>query len=106
MVARGEVWLTELDPTVGSEIRKTRPCLIVSSDHLNRRSRTYLAVPLTGGGRARPFRPETVFNGKPGRLLPDQIRIFDRSRFIKPLGRIDDATLDATLAILRQMFAR
>ena len=106
MVARGEVWLIELDPTIGSEIRKTRPCLIVSPDQLNLRSRTYLAVPLTSGGRARPFRPETNFNGKPGRLLPEQIRTFDRSRFVKHLGRIDDATLDRTLTILREMFAR
>ncbi len=106
MVVRGDVWLTMLDPTVGSEIRKTRPCLIVSPDEINSRSRTYLAVPMTSGGRALSYRPATIFNGKPGFLLPDQIRTFDRARFVKHLGRIDDATLDATLAILQHMFAR
>lgn len=106
MVARGDVWLTRLDPTVGGEIRKVRPCLIVSPDQMNERTRTVLAVPMTSGGRAMPFRPETDFNGRPGRLLPEQIRTFDRSRFIKHLGRMDDATVDATLAVLRDMFAR
>ena len=106
MVIRGDVWLTMLDPVVGSELRKTRPCLIVSPDELNKTSRTFLAVPMTSGGRPRPFRPETIFAAKPSRLLPEQIRVFDRSRFIKRLGCIDDATLNATLIVLQQMFAR
>ena len=105
MVKRGDVWLTVLDPTISGEIRNTRPCLIVSPDMINRLGRNFLIVPMTSGSRAASFRPETTFEGRPGRLLPDQLRSVDRARFVKHLGRIDDATLDATLTILQYMFA-
>ena len=107
VVGRGDVWLTVLDPAIGGEIRKVRPCLVVSPDLINDFGRNFLIVPMTtGGGRPMSFRPLTDFGGKPGRLLPDQLRSVDRARFVKHLGRIDDATLHATLTILQQMFAR
>ena len=105
MVVRGDVWLTALDPTVGGEIRKTRTCLIVSPDDLNRHSRTFLAIPMTSAGRGARYRPLTTFGGVQGRLLPDQIRTFDRSRLVKHLGRIDEDTLKEALTSLRGMFA-
>lgn len=105
MVSRGEVWLTVLDPTVGGEIRKTRPCLVVSPNDINRLEYNFLIVPMTTGGRAFSFRPTTSFAGKTGQLPADQLRSVDRARFVKRLGRIDDDTLHATLTVLRQMFA-
>ena len=104
MVERGDVWLAVLEPTLGNEIRKTRPCLVVSPDELNRVGHTFLAVPLTTGSRSASFRPETMFKGRRGRVLTDQIRTFDRSRFLKKLGRIDGVSLAATLKALRNMF--
>lgn len=101
---RGEVWLCTVDPTVGAEIRKTRPCLIVSPDDLNQRLQTVLVSPLTSAGRASPFRVKVMFQRTAGLILPDQTRALARERLVRRLGRIDDAALDATLAILRQMF--
>lgn len=105
MVRRGEVWLCTLDPTVGSEIQKTRPCLIVSPDEMNRHLRTVLVAPMTTGSRPMPFRQKVDFNRKSGFILPDQLRTVDRRRLIKILGRIDEASLAGVLAILRELFA-
>ncbi len=105
MVKRGEVWLAALDPTLGSEIQKTRPCLIVSPDEMNAHLRTMTVVPLTSGSRPAPFRIAVTFQGKSGLLLPDQMRTLDRARLVKRLGRIDAATLRQTLSVLREMFA-
>ena len=104
LVKRGEVWLCKLDPTVGSEIRKTRPCVIVSPDDLNRRLQTVIVAPLTSAGRATRYRVELTFEGTPGLVLPDQMRAFDRARLVKRLGMLDDPTLRALLATLREMF--
>jgi mRNA interferase MazF len=104
MVKRGEVWLCTLDPTIGSEIRKTRPCLVVSPDDLNRRLPTIIVAPLTSGSHLTRYRVPTRFRRKDGLVLPDQIRALDRRRLINRLGTLDDATVEAVLQVLRDMF--
>jgi len=104
-VKRGEVWLCALDPTIGREIQKTRPCLIVSPDQLNARLPTVIVVPLTSGSHATRFRVDTRFADKEGRIVPDQIRAIDRRRARKLLGTIDPTTLSQVLTVLGEMFA-
>jgi mRNA interferase MazF len=104
-VKRGEVWLAALDSTVGSEIQKTRPCLIVSPDEINAHLRTAIVAPLTTGSRPAPFRVPVTFKGKQGLILPDQMRTIDKARLVKRLGRVDAATLRAVLEVLGEMFA-
>jgi mRNA interferase MazF len=105
VVSRGEVWLAALDPTLGSEIRKTRPCLVVSPDDLNRHLRTTTVVPMTTGSRPARFRVPIAFAGKDGLLLADQIRTVDQRRLVKHLGEADRDTVAAMLSVLREMFA-
>lgn len=102
---RGDVWLAALDPTVGSEIPKTRPCLIVSPDELNLHSRTFIVAPMTTGSRSSPFRVALRFKGKDGLILTDQLRTLDRARLVKRVGRADAGTLAAVLRVLGEMFA-
>lgn len=102
---RGEVWLAALDPTVGREIRKTRPCLVVSPDDLNAHLRTVIVVPMTTGSRPAPFRVPVRFQDKESLALPDQMRTLDQRRLVKRLGAVEAETLAATLAILRELFA-
>lgn len=104
MVRRGEVWLAALDPTIVSEIQKTRPCLVVSPDALNAHLRTVIAAPLTTGSRPAPFRIAIRFGGKEGLVLADQMRALDKRRLVKRLGKVDDPVLDAMLAMLRELF--
>lgn len=104
MVRQGDVWLARLDPTVGSEIEKTRPCVVVSPDDLNDRLQTIVAVPMTTGSRLTRFRVAAPFRGRQGVILPDQIRTLDRRRLIKCLGRIEETVLQDLLGIVRQMF--
>ncbi len=99
------MWLVCFDPTVGREIQKTRPCLIVSPDVLNRRFSTATGVPLTTGSRPEPFRPAITFAGKPGMVLCEQLRTLSTERFIKRLGEVDKATLHDVLDVLVRMFA-
>ena len=106
MVKRGEVWLAALDPTIGSEIRKTRPCLIVSPDELNDRLRTTIVCPMTTGSRPAPFRVAVKFKGKEGLVLPDQVRPIDRARLVKRLGRVDTGTLGLVLDVLSEIFVK
>lgn len=106
MVKRGEVWLAALDPTVGNEIQKTRPCVIVSPDEMNDHMRTAIVSPMTTGSRPAAFRIDVRFKGKTGLILPDQMRTVDKTRLIKRMGKVDAATLDALLGILAQMFAK
>ena len=101
---RGEVWLADLDPTTGSEIRKTRPCLIVSPDSMNQHLRTITAMPLTSGSHPAPFRIAVRFQDKDGFLLADQVRTLDRRRLVKRLGKVSRPTLAAALAVLCEMF--
>ena len=102
---RGEVWLAALDPTVGREIQKTRPCLIVSPDEMNARLSTATVLPMTTGSRPAPWRIPIRFQGKDGLALGDQMRTLDQARLVKRLGRADAATVAAALTMLREMFA-
>lgn len=101
---RGEIWLATLDPTIGGEIRKTRPCLIVSPDELNAHLRTVIVAPMTSGSRPAPFRVAIKFRRKQGLVLPDQLRTLDKARLVKRLGKADAATFAAVLAVLGEMF--
>lgn len=102
---RGEIWLAALDPTIGSEIQKTRPCLVVSPDEMNAHLRIAIVAPLTTGSRPAPFRVAVTFKGKSGLILPDQMRTIDRDRLVKRMGRVDAQTLRAVLDVLAEMFA-
>lgn len=102
---RGEVWLAALDPAVGSEIQKTRPCVVISPPELNAHLRTVIVAPMTTGSRPAPFRVAITFEGLSGLVLLDQIRTLDRRRLVKKLGRAAPATLSRTLAVLRALFA-
>ena len=104
MVERGEVWLVALDPTVGSEIQKTRPCVVVSPPELNEYLRTVIVAPMTTGSRAAPFRVQLTFARKRGLILLDQIRTVDKDRLIKKAGAISDQALASTLSGLQEMF--
>ncbi|SFR55034.1 type II toxin-antitoxin system PemK/MazF family toxin [Thiomicrospira sp. ALE5] len=88
MVKRGDVYWVELDPTVGSEIRKTRPCLIISPDDMNSVLPRVIIAPITSKGQALGCRPDIVFNGKQGRILLDQIRTVDKKRLKDQMGSI------------------
>jgi mRNA interferase MazF len=104
-VRRGEVWLAALDPTQGGEIRKTRPCLIVSPDDLNAHLSTCFVAPLTTGSHPAPFRIAVRFEDKEGLILPDRMRTLDRRRLVRRVGAVDAETLSATLAVMRELFA-
>ena len=102
--SRGEVYLVELDPTRGSEIRKTRPCLVVSPDELNHHLHTAIIAPMTTGGHAYPFRPICRFRGKEGRVALDQLRTVDRHRLRKRLGTLTPTTLSDVFRVLGELF--
>jgi mRNA interferase MazF len=102
---RFEIYLVNLDPTVGSEIRKTRPCVIVSPDEMNHNIRTVIVAPLTSKGQNYPSRVTCRFKGKAGRVVLDQIRTVDRTRLLRRLGRLDSKTSARVLEILQAMFA-
>jgi len=104
-VKRGEVHLASLDPTVGREIRKLRPCLVVSPDELNRHLGTVIVAPMTTRGTAYPYRVPCRFGGKVGQIVLDQIRTVDRARLVRRLGRLAPATLRTALTRLQEMFA-
>jgi mRNA interferase MazF len=104
LFARGAVHLVALDPTMGSEIRKTRPCLIVSPDELNRHLRTVVVAPMTTGGHAYPWRIACRFQRRSGFVAVDQLRTVDTERLVKRLGRLDTDTVTAVLRVLQEMF--
>jgi mRNA interferase MazF len=103
--ACGEVHLVGLDPTKGSEIRKTRPCLIVSPDELNHHLRTVIVAPMTTGGQAYPWRVPCRFQNRSGFVALDQLRTVDVERLIKRLGKLAPTTISDVLRILQEMFA-
>jgi mRNA interferase MazF len=103
--ARGGVHLVALDPTKRSEIRKTRPCLIVSPDELNRHLRTVVVAPMTTGGQAHPWRVPCRFRRRSGHVAMDQLRTVDAERLGKRLGRLDPETVSHVLGVLQEMFA-
>lgn len=104
-IRRGDVFLVQLDPTRGGEIRKARPCVVVSPDDLNAHVRTVIVAPMTKGGHVYPFRVPCKFDGKEGFVVVDQIRAVDVERFTKRLGRLSPATLSRSLEVLQAMFA-
>ena len=101
---RGDVVLVTLDPTRGSEIRKTRPCVVVSPDELNRHLRTVIVAPMTTAGHAYPWRVACRFQQRDGFIALDQLRTVDRERLSRKLGRLAPAALGATLALLQELF--
>jgi mRNA interferase MazF len=105
VVKRGEVWLSQLDPTRGREIRKTRPCVIVSPPEIHDFLDVALVAPMTTGSRPARFRVPIKFAGKNGLVLLEQIRALDKSLLVRRLGSADSRTLTAALTILREMFA-
>lgn len=105
VVRRGEVYLVTLDPTVGYEIRKTRPCMVVSSDEVNAIIGTVIVAPMTSKGRPFPMRVPGEFAGKSGLVVLDQLRAVDKTRLIKRLGVIDHSVERAVLGMLARMFA-
>jgi mRNA interferase MazF len=104
-INRFEVYLVNLDPTSGSEIQKTRPCLIVSPDEINHHLHTTIIAPMTTRGRVYPSRVSCRFKGKHGQIVLDQIRTVDRVRLVKKLGRLDAATSATVLKVLQELFA-
>jgi len=104
-VRRGDVFLVALDPTLGREIRKTRPCVVVSPDELNTHFATHIVAPLTSGGHPYPFRVACRFRGKSGHIVLDQIRTVDRDRLVGRLGSIAPQALELSLRVLQEMFA-
>ena len=106
VVKRFEVYLINLDPTIGSEIKKTRPCLIISPNEMNRHIATVIVAPMTTKGRRYPTRVECQFDGKSGKVVLDQLRTVDKRRLIRRLGRIDRKTADTVLEKLDEMFSK
>ena len=104
-VKRFDVWLVNLDPTVGSEIKKTRPCLVVSPDEMNRHIATVIIAPMTTKGQQYPTRVPCQFQGKSGQIVLDQLRTIGKTRLTRRLGRISAKTQQAVLAVLGEMFA-
>jgi mRNA interferase MazF len=105
VVKRFDVYLVNLDPTVGSEIKKTRPCLIISPDEMNRWIRTVIVAPMTTKGQPYPTRVSCEFQEKEGQVVLDQIRTVDKSRLVQKLGRIDKPTQREVLVTIAEMFA-
>ena len=105
VICRFDVCLVNLDPTIGHKIKKTRPCLIISPDEMNRFIRTVIIAPMTTAGREYPTRIGTSFQGKKGQIVLDQIRTVDKRRLVKVLGKIDAPTAGLVLETLAEIFA-
>lgn len=105
-VSRGEVYLVDLNPSRGGEIRKRRPCVVVSPDELNAHLRTFIVAPLTTGGHPYPFRIPCRFEGRVGHVVLDQIRTVDRERLVRRLGHLGPQTVGKVLKVLQEMFAQ
>ena len=104
-LATGEVWLAELDPTIGGEIQKTRPCVLISPPEMNNHLRTVIVAPMTTGSRPAAFRVPITFKGKTGLIFLDQIRTLDKVRLVRHEVAVHNATLKRALAVLQIMFA-
>lgn len=105
VVRRFDVYLINLDPTVGSEIQKTRPCVVISHEDMNRYMRTVIIAPMTSHGNDYPTRVSCRFQGKNGQIVLDQIRTVDRERLVKYMGRLNVATQKSVLRLLAEIFA-
>ncbi len=105
MVAkRFDVYLVNLDPTVGTEIQKTRPCVVISPDEMNRHITTIIVAPMTSKGRHYPSRVSCKFEGKDGQVILDQIRTVDKIRLVKKLGKLNKQTQQMVLEVLAEIF--
>jgi mRNA interferase MazF len=102
---RGGIWLVNLDPTVGSEIKASRPCVVISPPEMHEHLRTVIIAPMTTGSRRAPFRIAVAHGGKDGLILLDQIRAIDKTRFISKVGALNKKTLAACLLTLQEVFA-
>jgi mRNA interferase MazF len=105
VVKRGEIWLVNLDPTVGSEIRKSRPCVVVSPPEMNDHLRTVIVAPMTSKSRPAPFRAPVIHAGQKGLILRDQLRAVEKVRLVKRLGAVSTKILVGTLGTLQEVFA-
>ena len=105
VASRFEVYLVALDPTIGTEIRKTRPCLVISPNEMNHRVRTVIVAPMTTKGQPFPTRVPCRFKGKNGLVVLDQIRTVDNRRLVRKLGRLESKTAADVLGVLAEMFA-
>lgn len=103
---RDEVWLAALDPTLGVDIRKTRPCLVISPDEMNQHLQTIVVAPMTTVVRPYPTRVDLRFQGKSGQVALDQLRAVDRQRLVRKLGTVSAKTAEQTSDILLEMFRR
>ena len=105
VVARFDVYLVRLDPTQGREIQKTRPCVVISPDEMNRHIETVIVAPMTTKGRTYPTRVPLRFQRKVGQIVLDQVRTVDKSRLVRRLGKISDRAALQVLSVLKEMFA-
>ncbi len=105
VISRFDVFLVKLDPTVGNEIKKTRPCLVISPDEMNHAINTVIVAPMTTKQRAYPSRINLQFKGKKGQIVLDQIRTIDKTRLSKKLGSIDEISARKALVLLQEIFA-
>lgn len=105
-VNRFDVFLIALDPTIGREIKKTRPCVVISPDEMNHHIGTIIVAPLTSKGRHYPTRVDCTFQGVAGQIVLDQIRTVDKARLVKKLGRLSPTASDCVLEVLSEMFQR
>ncbi len=104
-IVRGDIWLINLDPTVGSEIQKTRPCVIISPPEMHDQLRTAIIAPMTTGSKPAGFRVAVTHDGKKGLILLDQLRAADKTRLVKKIGSVSDATLTDVLNTLQAVFS-
>ena len=105
VIKRFDVYLVNLDPTIGSEIKKNRPCLVISPDEMNRNIRTVIIAPMTSAKKEYPTRVFCTFQKKKGQIVLDQLRTIDKARFIKKLGTIDSKNQMEVISILQRLFA-
>lgn len=105
VINRFDVYLIDLDPTRGSEMQKTRPCLIISPDEMNRHIRTVIVAPMTTAGKDYPTRVKCKFRNKRGQIVLDQIRTIDKARLIKKVGKIDPEIQMEVISVLQRLFA-
>jgi mRNA interferase MazF len=105
-VNRFDVFLVALDPTIGHEIKKTRPCTVVSPDEMNHHIGTVIIAPMTTKGRGYPTRVACTFHGVEGQVVLDQIRTVDKARLVKRLGHLSSSTVDRLTSVLIEMFQK
>jgi mRNA interferase MazF len=105
VIRRGDVFVVALDPTVGREIKKTRPCVVLSPDELNQHLETVLVAPMTTGGHPYPYRIACRFQKRDGYVVLDQLRAVDTNRLVRKLGRLSPQALASSLRVLQEMFA-